>query len=73
MLLREGSSEPEYFSIESVEQVDATGAGDIFRAIFASAIVSGKSVEQAIAKAQEISSASVAVVGVNNTLESLKL
>jgi len=72
-VIEKGAKDPVYYKTTPIQSVDATGAGDIFKAVFVSEFLKSKNLETSIQKAQLIATRSVKIKGVNNTLESLDL
>lgn len=72
IVLESGKNEPQHFSTQSVNAVDETGAGDIFRGAFVNYYLQTQSLEESISKALQIATNSVLIKGVNASLEALK-
>lgn len=72
-VFEKNAKDPIYFKTTPVQSADATGAGDIFKAIFVSEYLKTKTLEPSIQHAQAVATRSVELNGVNNTLENLDL
>ncbi len=72
-VFEKGARDPLYIQTEPVQAVDATGAGDIFKAVFVSEYLRTKDVVQSVQKAQQVATRSVSIKGVDNTIETLDL
>lgn len=72
-VFEKNAKDPIYFKTTPVQSADATGAGDIFKAVFVSEYLKTKSLESSIQHAQAVATRSVELNGVNNTLENLDL
>lgn len=72
-VFEKGARDPLYIQTEPLQAVDATGAGDIFKAVFVSEFLNTKNLVVSIQHAQEIATRSVALKGVDNTIENLDL
>jgi len=72
IVLESGKNEPQHFSAQSVNAVDETGAGDIFRGVFVNYYLQTQSLEESISKALQFATNSVIIKGVNASLEAIK-
>lgn len=73
IVLEENSSNPKHFKATTVDSVDETAAGDIFRAVFLHSFLKTKSIEQSITKALLVATESTKIKGVDKTLSTIKL
>ena len=62
-------NKPQHFSIPLVKAVDSTGAGDIFRGVFLREYIKTHNIEISIKIALNISSESVKIKGVENSIQ----
>lgn len=67
----EDSTEPLHITAMSVDVKDATGAGDIFRAVFVSEYLKQHNIENAVKVALKIATDSTTLKGVSNTINTL--
>ncbi len=72
-VLEKGAKDPIYFQTTPVQAVDSVGAGDIFKAVFISEILNTKDLQKSIVHAQQIATRSVAIKGLDFTLNNLDL
>jgi ribokinase len=72
-IFEKNAKDPVYFKTTPIQSADSNGAGDIFKAVFMSEILKTKNIETSIQHGQEIATRSVALKGVDFTLENLDL
>lgn len=71
IFLESGSTNPIHYPTKDANLVDATGAGDIFRATFVSTYIKTKNIEDSIYRALDLATKSVEIKGVDNTIKQL--
>lgn len=71
VFLEKNSPDPIHYPAKLVDQVDATGAGDIFRAVFVSTILKTNNIDKSIKLALDYATRSVELKGVDNTIKKL--
>lgn len=71
IVLESGKNEPQHFSTQSVNAVDETGAGDIFRGSFLSKWLETKNITTSIKYGLEKATSSVTIMGVNSSIENI--
>ncbi len=65
--------EPKHYPTETITTVDATGSGDIFRGVFLSEYIKTNDVNQSIKKALQLATESVKYLGVDKSIEEIKI
>lgn len=65
--------EPKRYPTETIIAVDVTGSGDIFRGVFLSEYIKTNDVEQSIKKALQLATESVKYLGVDKSIEEIKI
>lgn len=73
VLLKAGEDDPQHLTTSSVDSVDETAAGDIFRAVFFHYVLQLKSIDDAVRKALDIATESTKIKGVDKTLSEVLL